>query len=295
MQSRISIGRRLLTTFHRQCHWYRAWPLGHQSGAASNGCKWRRECGVECMSSLQYVFLQAIPGVEASPLPKMNSVPAACLIPNDETGSTDITDQEELAGLDAGTASSTTWEDDPEVACLHCQLSTDQRKFNVKMLAAATRLCYKEMRGILELPSAPAAEQVMRDLRPSGIANVHFRTKEASLRAIDALHMKELGGRYIEASCQLSRLKGREATDRRKMVYMIRPTRRDALSTTYLDEKFGAARTPSPPRFWKQEPDGAVLIAVTELHKPEAPAHRNVGITLVHRSFTKTHPPFSEP
>ena len=46
------------------------------------------------------------------------------------------------------------------------------------------------------------------------------RSLQASLRAIDALHMEELGGRYIEARCQGS--KGREEMNRRKMVHMIR-------------------------------------------------------------------------
>eukprot|EP00439_Symbiodinium_sp_Y106_P064107 s597_g10.t1 len=76
---------------------------------------------------------------------------------------------------------------------------------------------------------------------------------KASLRAIDALHMKELGGRYIEARCQGS--KGREEMNRRKMVHMIRPTCRDALSATATTIEDPVITTPSPPRFWKQEPD----------------------------------------
>ncbi|CAE6940300.1 ANO10 [Symbiodinium sp. CCMP2592] len=274
-------------------HWKEASTTGTVPG------RWATNLGLPAMDASGAGSVACDPwcgGFSSAPLPKMNSVPAACLIPNDETGSTDITDQEELAGLDAGTASSTTWEDDPE----------DEESDAVELRGLPFSTTLQEIRGFLkehatQLADTGIALSVMRDLRPSGIANVHFRTKEASLRAIDALHMKELGGRYIEASCQLSRLKGREATDRRKMarkqkargtaaereephlalmcvpetaqflsvrrpVGIAGPPAHDALSTTYLDldEKFGgkaqkpvcqyqAARTPSPPRFWKQE------------------------------------------
>ncbi|CAE7945884.1 ANO10 [Symbiodinium sp. KB8] len=140
--------------------------------------RWPGNLGVPAMAASGAGNVARFSSVPMFSVPKMDSFPAPCLITSDESGSTDITDQDEFAGLDAGTASSTTCEDYPE----------DEESVELRGLPFSTTL--------------EAGSQVMRDGRPSGLANVHFRTKEASLRAIDALHMQELGGRYIEALCR---------------------------------------------------------------------------------------------
>ncbi|OLP93986.1 Pentatricopeptide repeat-containing protein [Symbiodinium microadriaticum] len=152
--------------------------------------RWPGNLGVPAMAASGAGNVARFSSVPMFSVPKMDSFPAPCLITSDESGSTDITDQDEFAGLDAGTASSTTCEDYPE----------DEESVELRGLPFSTTL--------------EAGSQVMRDGRPSGLANVHFRTKEASLRAIDALHMQELGGRYIEVgfraeSLQAQRQKAR--------------------------------------------------------------------------------------